>query len=296
MIKIFQMKIYIILPLILMLNSLFGQLPETDIFICNIKKDSTGYTFSKPENITNRPGYDNQPFFTPSGNRLLYVSVVDSSQSDIYSYDIAAKVSQQFTETKESEYSPAFTPDNKFVSVVRVDADSGQRLYRLPINNLKSAEIVSNTDSIGYSCWLNDSNVAMFILGKANTLQVLDTKHFKRKLIASDIGRCMKLSPDRKKMYFIVKSNPEEWFIYSMDCSGYALHRITVTLPNCEDFAILPDGKLIMGYTGKLYSFSPESGWTMIADFTSELQDFYRVSVNNDGTMLALVAFTGKKP
>ena len=136
----------------------------------------------------------------------------------------------------------------------------------------------------------------MFILGPANTLQVLNTKTSERRLVASDIGRCMKLSADESKMLFVLKSSPAEWFIYAMDCKNYSLTRITSTLPHCEDFAILPDGSIIMGSEGKLYIFENNSEWKMIADFSSELTDFYRLAVNHEGTLLALVAFTGKKP
>lgn len=290
------MKQKLSILLILVINYTIAQLPETDIFLCRIKKDSSKYIFSKPENITDRKGYDNQPCFSPDGKKLLYVSLNDSTQSDIYSYDLKAQVSVQFTETKESEYSPSFTKDRKAISVVRVDLDSGQRFYRLPLNNAGNTELVKNTDSIGYACWLSKTQLAMFIIGPANTLQIINIENSERILIASDIGRCMKLFPDETKMYFVLKSSPSEWYIYSMDCKNYSLTRIAPTLPNCEDFAILPDGSLIMGSQGKLFVYGDNSEWKVIADFTNELTDFYRLAVNKDGTLLALVAFAGKKP
>ena len=290
------MKNNFILFFFLIFNYSYSQLPETDIFLCSIKKDSSRFIFSKPENITNHKGYDNQPCFTPDGKRILYVSVNDSSQSDIYSYDLQAKISVQFTDTKESEYSPSYTLDRKYISVVRVDVDSGQRFYRLPINNPGNVLLVKNTDSIGYASWLTDSTLAMFIIGQANTLQVLNTKKSERRLIASDIGRCLKLSSDESKMYFVIKGNPTDWYIYSMDCKNYSLTRITSTLPHCEDFVILSDGSLLMGFEGKLYVSENNLEWKIIADFSKVVSDFYRLAVNKDGTLLALVAFTGKKP
>jgi Tol biopolymer transport system component len=273
-----------------------AQLPDTDIFLCSIKKENGKYIFSKPENITNRKGYDNQPCFTPDGKRILYVSVIDTNQSDVYYYDLNLKVSKQFTDTKESEYSPAYTKDNKYISVVRVDADSGQRFYKLPLDNPKNARLINNTDSIGYACWLDEINLAMFILGPANTLQILNTQTSQRKLIASDIGRCMKLSPDGSKMYFVLKSNPAEWFIYSMNCKDFILTRIIATPPHCEDFAIMPDGSLLMGREGQLFISENNSNWSMIANFSNEMQDFYRIALNADGTRMAVVAFSGKRP
>ena len=273
-----------------------AQVPDTDIFLCSLKFDNGKFTFSPPENITNRVGYDNQPSFSPDGTTILYVSVVDSNQSDIYSYDIKSKKRNRLTSTRESEYSPVYTPDGKYISVVRVDADSGQRFYKYPSGDLLHPILVKHTDSIGYSCWLSDSTLAMFILGNANTLQVLNLNTGQRTLIASDIGRCFKLSPDKKKMYFVLKSNANESYIYTLDCKTFAMERIAPTIPGNEDYAVLPNGELLMGNEGKLYILNATQEWKIIADFTRVMNSFYRLALSTDGTRLALVTYTGKKP
>ena len=290
------MKINLLWITFFIIKVTHAQLPETDIFLSTIKKQNNKYIFSKPENITNRKGYDNQPCFTKDGKQILFVSVRDTLQSDIFSYTIKTKSISQVTTTKESEYSPSYTADKKFLSVVRVDADSGQRFYLLPENNFTKPIVIRNTDSIGYACWIKDSLLAMFILGPANTLQVLNLKTLERKLIASDIGRCMKLSTDGKRMYFVLKSNDVEWFIYSMDCENFSLTRIAQTLKGSEDFALLPDNNIILGNESRLYQLENTGLWTMIADFSAELPGFYRIAVNESCSLLALVAYTGKKP
>ena len=122
------------------------------------------------------------------------------------------------------------------------------------------------------------------------------SKTLERKLIASDIGRCMKLSTDGKRMYFVLKSNDVEWFIYSMDCENFSLTRIAQTLKGSEDFALLPDNNIILGNESRLYQLENTGLWTMIADFSAELPGFYRIAVNESCSLLALVAYTGKKP
>ncbi|HRH65929.1 MAG TPA: hypothetical protein PLU53_06505 [Bacteroidia bacterium] len=275
-----------------------AQLPDTDIFLVDLKNENGKISCGIPENLTRRPGYDNQPCFSEDGKSLYYVRVEDTTQSDIYSVNLSTKKSERITNTKESEYSPFFSPNDKSLTVVRVDRDSGQRAYRLPFNSISSATLIPGTDSIGYFCWLNDSLLAMFILGPSNTLQVLNTKTLVRTLIASDVGRCLKLSPDKQEMLFVIKGNETEWFIYSLNVESLKTERMIRTIPGNEDFAILPDKTLLLGSDGKLFSWKaglPES-WTELADFTSTLHSFYRISVNAKGTRLALVAFTGKKP
>jgi Tol biopolymer transport system component len=285
------------LLLFLLCNQVFAQLPETDIFLADIKNEKGSLSFSTPVNITKRKGYDNQPYFTPDGKSILFVALQDTIQSDIYKYDIASKKISQLTNTAESEYSPTLLPDGKSISVVRVDKDNGQRFYTIALNDVVHAKVVKGTDSIGYYCWLNDTSLAMFILGDAMTLQVLNVKTSERKLIASDIGRCMKLSIDKKSMYFVLKQNSSEWSIFSLDIATHSMSKIVSTLPGSEDYAVMPDGSLLMGSDGKLFQYTPgEKDWKQVADFSASVGNFYRVMVNAKGDKVALVGFTGAKP
>ena len=292
------MKKIILIILLCVASIVNAQLPETDIFISQVTKRDGKLIFSTPDNITRRIGYDNQPFFMPDGKSLLYVAVPDTTQADIYKYDFVSKKSAAVTNTKESEYSPMLGPDGKNISIVRVDTDNGQRFYNLPINKVTFAEHISGTDSIGYYCWLSDTSLAMFILGNAMTLQVLNTGTGMRTLIASDIGRFMKLSNDKKSLYFVIKQNETDWGIFEMNLLNGDKKRVVSTLPGSEDFAIMPDGTFLMGNKGKLFQYDLSSGsdWKEIADFSSALGDFYRISVNANGDRIAMVAFTGKKP
>lgn len=276
----------------------FGQLPETDIFISEVTTVNGKLVFSEPLNITHRKGYDNQPYFMPDGKSLMYVAWTDTIQSDIYKYEFDTKKITAITRTSESEYSPALSPDEKNLCVVRVDSDKGQRFYTMPVSGTTEVKRMAGTDSIGYYCWLDDSTLAMFILGNAMTLQSLDMKTGKRTLISSDVGRCLKRSPDGKKLYFVIKQNENEWSVFSYDRETKTLDKVVATLPKSEDFTLLPDGSFLMGSKGKLYRFVQQDGegWTELADFSATLGDFYRISINSKGDKLALVAFTGDKP
>src|SRR3569832_1575760 len=165
-----------------------AEMPDTDIFLADLKNENGKLSFTQPVNITKRSGYDNQPYFTPDGKSLMYVAYRDTIQSDVFRYDIATKKTTQVTNSKESEYSPNLTTDGKNLSVVRVDKDNGLRFYTMPVNDVAHIRFVKGTDSIGYYCWLNDSSLAMFILGDVMSLQVLNAKTSERKWIASDIG------------------------------------------------------------------------------------------------------------
>ena len=289
-------KYLLLLPMVVSIAK--GQLPETDIFIVDMKNENGKLTFSTPANITHRKGYDNQPYFMPDGKSLLFVAVPDTTQADIFRYDFSTKKISAVTNTKESEYSPMLSPDWKEITVVRVDTDGAQRMYSFPLSDNAKAKQIQGTDSIGYYCWMNDSSLAMFILGNSMTLQTLNPKNAARNLVASDIGRCMKLSGDKKKLFFVIKQNEDEWSVFSLDIATGEKKKIISALKGSEDFSLLPDESFLMGSKGKLYQYIPSKGetWNEVADFSGVLGDFYRISVDAKGNRIAMVAFTGQKP
>ncbi|MEK6597058.1 MAG: hypothetical protein AABY91_01900, partial [Gemmatimonadota bacterium] len=57
--------------------------PSTDIWLIR-----WGGKASDARNLTDRPGYDNQPSFSPDGRWVLYSSE-RNGQTEIYRYDLA---------------------------------------------------------------------------------------------------------------------------------------------------------------------------------------------------------------
>ena len=107
-----------------------GQLPETDIWLMQLDKKDNKWIYTNPLNINNRAGYDNQPTFSSDNKSILYVSIKDDKQADIYQYNSKTKTHTQLTKTKTSEYSPTIMPDGKGFSCVVVETDSAQRVWQ----------------------------------------------------------------------------------------------------------------------------------------------------------------------
>jgi len=107
--------------------------PATDIFLAPFGPRAQP-AVGRAVNITRTPGYDNQPSFTPDGTAILFTSNRGAAQTDIYRYTIATGETARLTNTPESEYSPTVTPDGTHVSVVRVEADGTQRLWRFTLD------------------------------------------------------------------------------------------------------------------------------------------------------------------
>lgn len=135
-------------------NGATGQTPaDADIYLVDLSLNEQPVKVSKPVNITQRKGYDNQPSFTPDGKSLLFTSIRDDGQADIYRYDLQQQTTTPLTQTPESEYSPTVTPNRAYFSVIRVEKDQTQRLWQFPLAGTGEPTLVlEKSKPVGYHC------------------------------------------------------------------------------------------------------------------------------------------------
>lgn len=258
----------------------------------------------KPENISNSPGYDNQPFFTPDGGALLFTSArgtVDSAcgkpQTDIYRYELKSRAVTQVTETPECEYSPTVTPGGR-ISVIRVEADGTQRLWQFTVDGRNPSLVLTDIKPVGYHAWLDDTRLALFVLGQPATLQIADTKTGQAEIVARNIGQSILRMP-KGGVSFVQQSG---------EGAGHALSITQVSIENGKPvtsvltpavpgasqahLAWSPDGTLFMAHSGSLHGWRPGAlRWQPVADLAAlGLRNVTRLAISPAGDRIAIVA------
>src|SRR5437773_970319 len=219
--------------------------PASDIFIVEVASRNGKMKLGLPVKITNWIGYNNQPSFTADGQSILYTSIRDK-QADIYRYDIRGGATTQITRTPESEFSPTLMSDGKSISVVRVEADGTQRLWKFPLAGGEPSLILENIKPVGYHLWIDDHTLALFILVKPDTLQLVDVRTGKAEVVVDNPGRILRRIPREEKFSFVHKVSDQEWLIKSFDLRVKAVTTIIKTFPGVEDYAWTPGGLLLM--------------------------------------------------
>lgn len=270
-------------------------LPVTEIFLVEMKTRNGQIELGKPLQMTEWAGYDNQPMFLPDGKSLLYTSIRDDEQADIYQYNIAENAITNVTKTFESEYSATPTPDGKFFSAIRVERDSTQRLWKFPLTGGEPVLVFENIKPVGYHAWGDANTVAMFVLGNPPTLQIGDIRTGKAESVEKNIGRSLHKIPKRDAISFVHKISEKEWLIKQLDLKTRTISTLIQTLPGSEDYAWTPQGILLMGKDAKLYQCNPQKDrdWKEIADFSAAgLQSITRLAASPKGDRLAIVAVT----
>ncbi len=291
-------KLLFVLISLLAINA-EAQIPSTDIWLFDLENGNGKYTLNNAVNITDRNGYDNQPTFSNDDKYIYFSSVRDSIQSDIYRYDIKKKETKQITNTKESEYSPTITPDGLFMTVVRVDQDSAQRLYKQFPDGKKPVVLLTTSDTVGYHTWLNKNLIAIFALGDPHTLRIANIKDQRTTTVASNIGRCIQKIPGQDAFSYVDKTDSTHWKIMQFDLPTQFSKPLVDVVEGSEDYVWTTDGKILMGTGGLLYAISPfleNPTWKIIADLRkTDAENFYRISINSDGSKISLVVYRTDK-
>jgi hypothetical protein len=282
--------------------------PDVEVFLASLDVKNGTEMIGKPVNISNSSGYDNQPSFTPDGHAVLFTSVRGDRKpdpknsamtgSDIYRYDIAEARLSQVTDTPESEYSPTITPDGDHISVIRVEADGTQRLWRFTTSGVSPELVLTDVKPVGYHAWADSNTLALFVLGQPNTLQVADVRTGKSSVIAKGLGRSIQRAPGGK-ISFVSRTagerdQPPVMTVTELDTST-SQTRPLVRVPagaTDADTAWTPDGMLLVPFQGKLLGWrrgDPEL--RPVADLESlGLRSVTRLAVSPKGDRVAIVA------
>ena len=278
--------------------------PSTDIFLAPVHTERGKLVVGAPVNVTNRPGYDNQPSFAPDSRAVFFTSVRGDGQSDIYRYDLQSKATARVTNTPESEYSATVFGDGSRFSVIRVEADSSQRLWSFRIDGSDPRLVFEAIKPVGYHVWVDSTTVAMFLLGKPNALVLADTRTGQPDTLARDIGRSLLSLPNGAGFSFLQHAKDSSWILTAVDVRGSGRDRRTVPMPlvrmppGADYIAWLAPAVAIAGSGSKLLIWrgtDKSAQWTELADFTSAgLQHISRLSLSPDHKWLAIVAEPAK--
>lgn len=268
-----------------------AQLPAVDIYMSDLTENSGNLQFSTPVNITARPGYDNQPSFSPDGSGIYYTSIRENDQADIYFYDITAQSTKQITQTATSEYSPVVQA-GEGLTVVMVEADSTQRLWLFRSDG-SQVPVLKKVDSIGYYTMINQKYVAFFKVTEIPYLVIADRKKQREKLVDLNIGRCIKQIPTTNELSYLVKSDSINT-IYRMDPKTHKKSVITTCPSGYEDYVWLNNTSLLMARENAIYRFDLQSSnptWVKVAEFPSLAgKQIFRLALSKENTRLAFVA------
>ena len=266
--------------------------PGAEVFLVPLQGSSAGLKVGVPANVTRRDGYDNQPSFAPRSNALFFTSNRGDGQSDIYRYDFGTGLTTAVRKTApESEYSAMTTRDSSAITVIRVEADSTQRLWQIPLGAGEPKVLFPAIKPVGYFAQADDSTWALFVLGTPATLQLALTGQQQGTVIAQNIGRSLHRIPGTTRVSYVQKGS-NGWYVMSLDTRTRRADTLVRTLEGSEDMAWIDSTTIVSGSGSQLFTWKRgASSWTQVTDFGyAGVSAITRLAVSPNGAWLAMVA------
>ncbi|MEM9529971.1 MAG: hypothetical protein AAGA23_03570 [Pseudomonadota bacterium] len=261
----------------------------TDIYLLNLEALADGRT--ELVRITDTPGYDNQPHFSREEDAVFFTRI-RGSRANIMRYELESAETKVVLDSVESDYSPTLLPRQNALSVVRVEGDQRQRLWRVPLDGQEPSVIFENIEPVGYHAWAAPRIALLFVLGEPPTLQLAGPAGVPVP-IAENIGRALVSVPGTTQVAYVDKgADPRRWVIKSYDYAIDASRMIAPVLPEREDFAVDGNGSLWMASGTEVHVWEPDrSSWRLVIDLAPfKLGAISRLAASASGRLLALVA------
>ena len=254
---------------------------ETEVYLLALTKD-----LDSPINISQNPGYDNQPSFWDN-DHLLYTRT-RTGQTDIVRYNLNSKKTEWLCDTSQgSEYSPLRIPDSEAFSAIRLDTTGFQRLYRYTEDG--KSELLFSPLKIGYHHWVSDNTLLCTVLVEDYMNLMLVQPNSSAKLITEKVGRSLHRIPKSSQLSFIQQKEGRS-ILSSIDLTTQNIQTLLPLPEGVQDVAWLASGTLIFGQGNTLFQWDPNtSSGIQVWKKLSRINNISRLALSPNGKLLALV-------
>ena len=268
----------------------------TDVWIVPMKQTGIAVSFGDPRNVTDRPGYDNQPSFTLKGDAVFYTATDEKGKTDAWRFTLPDGKPERVTSYPMNVYSPTQTPDGKWFSVIGVEPDSTQRLWKIPLDGKGTPSKVNDNLKIGYHVWTGDHSLVVYVLGSGgrggtpSTLQIIDDHNGRAEIVATNVGRALQKIPGRDAVSFQQLVRDSLPWIVDLDLRTKQKREL-VQAPKGADYHVwAPNGALLTAAASAIFRYT-DDGWAPVADFAKfGVKNISRIAVSPRGNWLAFVA------
>ena len=284
---------------------------DTEVFLATVIGTGAPLAVGPPANISNNPGYDNQPAFSADGTDVFFTSTRGSvtppssalPRTDIFRYEIPSGRLFRITQTPESEFSPTVMPDGRHLSMIRVEADGTQHLCSVePATNpsRETTVMLPAIKPVGYHAWLDAARVALYILGapgQPSTLQIASLEDGRTQTVATNVGRALQRMPSGSISFVqreAVKGDEITAVLKELDVGSLETRPLVRFASGITDPFVtwMPDGTALMAAGSTIYRWHPgDRDWSVASQLGGfGLHDITRLAVSPRGDRIAIVA------
>lgn len=277
------------------------ELPDCDIFLFDVNADDDGkLTIANARNITDRPGYDNQPWFTPGSESILFTADRVPNRTDVYEYVIASGELKTVTDSPTQEYSPQISSDNKTLSFVTDGPTANQSVWFQQRGEKKSQWLLSGMgerEPVGYYSWNHKTDNVLFWSRYGFCMRLVHRGSGKSHYVCGNaVPSSPYVIPRTDHFSFVHRQGNGTVWIKELNPKTRAI-RPLIQLPGANaNYGWTPAGKLLNVDGSELKTASPNGDdWSVVADLAKfKIEKATRVAISPNGKLLAIVGLSQK--
>ena len=278
------------------------ELPECDIFLFEFSETGGEIKIQNGRNVTDRKGYDNQPWFTPDSKSFLFSANFAADRTDVFEYFIESGETKQVTDSPTQEYSPQISGDNKTVSFVTDGKTANQSIWSIGRDGENAKWLLGHLgdrEPVGYYSWNQETGYILFWSRYGYCVKLThESKKVSHYISGNAVPSSPYIIPGTKKFSFVHQQGNGEVWIKELDPETRAIRPLTKMVGNSNrNYGWTGAGSIVMCEDDKLHRWHPDSkdGWQEVADLSKfGIQNASRVAVSGDGKHLAIVGLPAK--
>ena len=279
--------------------------PEADIFLFELVQLKNGsFSVVKGRNATNRPGYENQPFFTSDSKSFLF-SQSDDGQTDVFEYFLATQKATRVTASPNMEFSPTPSPDNKTISFVTDGEGANQSIWHISRDDTSNPKWTLKNqperEPVGYYSWNHESGFILFWSRYGYAMRLVhESKKQSDYICGNAIPTTPWIIPGTNKFSFVHRQGNEEVWIKELNPKTRSVRPLVAISGNNHHYNWAPDGSILQIQGTKLMSWKESSGplnksWVEVSDLAKfGVASASRIAISPDGRWLAVVGLPSK--
>lgn len=271
------------------------ELPACDIYLFDVVTAENSISIANGRNVTKRAGYDNQPWFTPSGNSFLFTANYQPDRTDVYEFELESGEIQQVTDSPDQEYSPQVSEDNQTLSFVTDGETANQSIWSIDREGKNFNWVLKDLgerEPVGYYAWNRSTKQILFWSRYGFSLQLVDLQKNTARYVTGDaIPVSPQIIPGTTNFSFVHRQGNGEVWIKELNPKTFAIRPLVMIVGANHHYGWTPCGGILMAQGTKLQQWRPGGKWEAVADFSEfKMQSPTRLAVSPDGKKMAVVA------
>jgi hypothetical protein len=269
-------------------------IPDREIYLFDLALKDGNYTLTNKTNISNNKGYDNQPYFMPDSESVLFVSQRGDKETDVFQYDIKTQKTTQLTDTPHAEYSPKPIGDSGHVSFVSEGFNPYQSVWQLDVKTGKQSWLLNSKEPVGYYHANASNGDVLFWSRYGWSVQYLNIKNNMNRFVSGNaVPSSPQQVPNSDHFSFVHRQTNGQLWIKAFDPEKFSITHIAPIFDDNFEYGWAPNGDILRVQNNKIFiwpagnqGYSWQPGPDLSESFKGELG---RLAVSPDGTKITVV-------